>query len=393
MKIFWLLVRQEMRIIFSDKKALALLFLMPSILIIFLSLALKDVYQQKVGRDINVVILTDESLLADSVVQQFSQFNYSVTKITSHLGIADHLVKTDTDVVLEIPKDLASLIKGTGGTNKIKMFFDPSIDKAYTELIKSHFLISVQSTVIDQVNNKLTQMQKPGDDQAVQINKLAHAKNLIEEVGEKQIIPNPLQQTVPAWALFAMFFISLPMSTSFIRDRESGSLKRLLCYNIGKPTLLLGKIIPYIIINNIQFYLMLFLGLYLVPWLIQADFTLGIVSINLLVVSLVCSIASTSYGLIVSTLARSSEQASSLGALLVVIMALFGGVMIPHFVMPSFMQKLAIFSPLYWGLESYFDVFLRDSSLGQMAHRLFILMLFSLIAFLVSLQRFSWSSK
>ena len=242
--MIWLLVKQEMRIILSDKKALALLFLMPALLIVFLSLALKDIYQQKVGKNIEVVFLTEKNPLSEDIIKQFSRYKYSVSQVTEHEGLETFLKKRNVQVAIEMPENILDLIAGKNTDEKMKIFFDPSLDKAYMELIKSHFLSSIQSMIIDQVNERLKSNSEGSDDETVQVSKLASPKDLLTEVGEKEIIPNPIQQTVPAWALFAMFFIALPMSSSFIRDRETGILKRLLCYNVSKPILLIGKIIP-----------------------------------------------------------------------------------------------------------------------------------------------------
>jgi ABC-2 type transport system permease protein len=40
--------------------------------------------------------------------------------------------------------------------------------------------------------------------------------------------PTAAQQNVPAWALFGMFFIVVPLSGSLIRERQTGSLLRLM---------------------------------------------------------------------------------------------------------------------------------------------------------------------
>ena len=57
----------------------------------------------------------------------------------------------------------------------------------------------------------------------------------------------------------------------------------------------------------------------------------------------------------------------------VVILAALGGVMVPHFLMPSTLQTLAQASPLYWGHQAYLDVFLQGASVRDIALPLTIL--------------------
>jgi ABC-2 type transport system permease protein len=45
-------------------------------------------------------------------------------------------------------------------------------------------------------------------------------------------------------------------------------------------------------------------------------------------------------------------------------MAAIGGVMVPKFVMPEFMQRFAEFSPMNWGLEGLLAVLLRGSDMA-----------------------------
>ncbi len=54
------------------------------------------------------------------------------------------------------------------------------------------------------------------------------------------------------------------------------------------------------------------------------------------------------------------EQASTVGGVSNLLMGAMGGVMVPVFVMPDAMQKLAAFSPMNWGLEAFLEILLRQ---------------------------------
>jgi ABC-2 type transport system permease protein len=68
----------------------------------------------------------------------------------------------------------------------------------------------------------------------------------------------------------------------------------------------------------------------------------------------------------------------------VVILAAMGGVWIPIYVMPEFLQKISRFSPLNWGLESFNDLFLRDTSTLAILPELLKLIGFSAVTLVVS---------
>ena len=79
--------------------------------------------------------------------------------------------------------------------------------------------------------------------------------------------PTAVQQNVPAWLVFALFFVAVPFSNSFIRERQVGAQKRLRTTNIGALSQFFGKLAPYFVINQLQVVLMLAAGVYLVPLL------------------------------------------------------------------------------------------------------------------------------
>jgi ABC-2 type transport system permease protein len=58
-------------------------------------------------------------------------------------------------------------------------------------------------------------------------------------------------------------------------------------------------------------------------------------------------------------LVRSPAQAALAGPLVNLLMAAIGGIMVPTFVMPAFMQQAAGFSPMNWGLQALLAVLVR----------------------------------
>jgi ABC-2 type transport system permease protein len=74
------------------------------------------------------------------------------------------------------------------------------------------------------------------------------------------------------------------------------------------------------------------------------------------------SFCAISLALLIASVAGTTEQATTIGGVLNIIFGALGGIMVPKFVMPGFMQALAIASPMSWGLEGFLDIFLRSGS-------------------------------
>jgi len=176
-----------------------------------------------------------------------------------------------------------------------------------------------------------------------------------------------VQQNVPAWLLFATFFIAIPLSTTWVQERQQGTYARLRSMGIKPAALLLGKLLPYMAITLVQVVVMLAVGVWIVPLLGGGQLNLGHAPLALGLVSLAAGFAAVSYALLVANLVSTAEQATIFTGVANLLMAAVGGIMVPRFVMPATMQAISLHSPMAWGLEGFLDVFLRQGSLGMVA--------------------------
>lgn len=196
--------------------------------------------------------------------------------------------------------------------------------------------------------------------------------------------PTAAQQNVPAWALFGMFFIVVPLSGSLIRERQTGTLKRLMTMPVSPLSLLVGKLSAYVLVCLAQFALMLAVGCHLLPLLGTSGLVLGPQSIAILPIAVAAALAATGYGIAVGTVSRSYEQASMFGSVSVVIAAALGGIMIPVYVMPRYMQEISRISPLAWGLNAFQDVLVRGAGLGSVSREMALLLGFFIVTITVA---------
>jgi ABC-2 type transport system permease protein len=179
------------------------------------------------------------------------------------------------------------------------------------------------------------------------------------------VLPNAVQQNVPAWALFGMFFIVVPLSGALLREKQEGTLVRLRTLPVSPAVILLGKIASFTAVCLVQFTLMLAVGRYLLPLFGTPELDPGQGLVPAYVLALAAALAATGYGLLVGSAARSQEQASMFGAVSVVVAAALGGVMVPVYVMPRAMQTLSLASPLAWGINGFLEIFVRGGGMGR----------------------------
>jgi ABC-2 type transport system permease protein len=203
--------------------------------------------------------------------------------------------------------------------------------------------------------------------------------------GDKKIIPNSVQHNVPAWTLFAMFFIVIPFATAMIREREDGSQARLLTMPCSYTTILTSKILIYLTVCMMQFILIVMMGVYLFPLLGLPALSVEGRLLSLTVMATAAAFAAIGYGISVGTIARTHQQAAIFASISVVILAAIGGIWVPVFMMPPLFRHLSVVSPLNWGLNGFYDILVRNAGLSEVIHYGIWMILFSFGCLIIAL--------
>ena len=141
--------------------------------------------------------------------------------------------------------------------------------------------------------------------------------------------------------------------------------------------LIAAKLVPYFLINQLQFVGMLLLGRYLLPEIGVPALILNGSLVPYALLSAAVSAATLGYALLISVCAKSTEHAVVLGGGGIILMAAIGGIMVPAHVMPETMQQLTWISPMAWGLKAFQELLLNRSGLDGIGRYLLLLSAFS----------------
>ena len=195
-------------------------------------------------------------------------------------------------------------------------------------------------------------------------------------------LPRPVEQNVPGYALFGVFFIMQILATSLLGEKRDGTFRRLLAAPLSRAALLLGKLLPYYLVNLVQVALMFAIGV------LVFDLRLGREPLALVVLTLAAGAAATGLGLLLAALGKTTEQVSGLAALLSIVLAALGGALFPVTFMPPLMRALSQVTPHAWALAGYQDVIVRGLGLGAILTELGALLGFAALFFAGALWRF-----
>ena len=193
-----------------------------------------------------------------------------------------------------------------------------------------------------------------------------------------------VQQSVPAWLIFGMFFVVIPLAGVLIQERNDGTLPRLTTLGVSPLTILGGKLTAFMGLNWVQLLLMLLVGRWLVPLLggdaLYLDLQLG----WFLLMVFATSAAAVGLALLIGTYSRAFDQAAALGGGANVILAALAGIMVPRSLMPAAMQTVSEWSPMGWALDGMQSVFLGAPDADQVVPKVLLLLSFAGVCLLLS---------
>lgn len=176
-------------------------------------------------------------------------------------------------------------------------------------------------------------------------------------------IPNASQHNVPAWTVFAMFFIVISLGGSVVREKLNGSFVRLKTLPTNYLVALISKQLTYLFVTFVQAVVVFSIGIWLFPSMGLPKLNLPADITGVVIVTFICGWCAVSYAIMIGVFAKTQEQANGIGAVSIVLMAAVGGLLVPSFAMPESFQFVMKLSPLHWCLEAYYGLFLEGGKL------------------------------
>ncbi|WP_269222454.1 ABC transporter permease [Flavobacterium sp. IMCC34518] len=413
----WMSVYKEFLLLKRDMGGVVTLFLMPLVLIITVTLIQDSTYKK--GEEVKIPILLvdyDKGNVSKTIFDNLQKNNvFSVVTTIDKIPITEAIAKEavfkgkyqmaiiipshlSIDLQAKIDQNVQKIVSSLGFTDslttdskrklvdqkEVKLYFDPAVQLSFKngvmngidKMISQIETKSIYSTFQDQLGE--------GDGKFEQKSFITF-KEIVPKINNKDNKPNSVQHNVPAWTLFAIFFIVIPLSINIVKEKTQGTFIRLRTNPVSNMIVLGGKTVMYLIICLIQFYMMIAVAIFLFPHLglpaLNVEGNLLLMS----VVALFSGLAAIGFGILLGTIAKTQEQSAPFGATAVIILAAIGGVWVPVFAMPKIMQVIAQSSPMNWGLEAFYDVLLRNASFWDLVPELSLLFLFFIVTTTIAL--------
>ena len=371
---------KELKLLASDWGVLVTLFILPTIFLLVMSQVMAGLFSQG-NLPLVTVTNSDRGPVAARIIQLLQASDSLQLQLEPNRNLAEQQV-TERRVIaaLIFPANFSSDVFSAQASGALELLADPATPLQVLAPVQGLIQGTAERTLAEAVVLKRLQKQ-PEILRTLKLPQLQLTTSYTLGNGTPEERPNSLQQNVPAWTIFGIFFIVSTLGLSMLRERDTGTLLRLQMVPVAPAWLLIGKLLPFWLVNMLQAALMFAVGVGVL------HFDMGTHLLALLAITAATAATATSMGLMLATFFRSAEQLSSVANVSVVILAALGGILVPTFVMPLPLRLVATLIPQNWALVGYQNVLLRNQDIGGILPQIGMLLFFTCCFFLIALSR------
>lgn len=172
--------------------------------------------------------------------------------------------------------------------------------------------------------------------------------------------------------VFVFFFVFLIAGVSFLRERTTGTLERLLSTPLKRWEIVTGYVCGFGIFTVFQALLISWFSIQVLGILMTGSF--GYV----LLMTLLLSMSALTLGTLLSAFAANELQMIQFIPLVIVPQIFLSG-LFPLDTLPLWLQRLGLATPIYYGAQALMDIMLRGKGWSDIALDVFVLAGFSLL--------------
>ncbi|MDP1861680.1 MAG: ABC transporter permease, partial [Gemmatimonadaceae bacterium] len=378
-----------MLLVLRDRGGVAILLVMPTAMVLITTLVQEDALRAVRGGRTTVLVavtagdgfgaavatgldgsgaftvvreLRGRAVTAATIREELLAGNYTMGIVVPP-GVAERVgAGADRLLARMMPAGMGPAVSVAEPLGEIAVYFDPAVRAPFRRAVITALERLSQGVEVKVMMGKIQGFMsgvtgKPSGKSSWEAEPHITVRELFTGQGGADVMPSSVQQNVPAWTLFAMFMISLPLSGGIIRERDGGTLVRLRTLPVAATTILAAKVLVYMGVCLLQFGFLMLIGAQLLPRLGTASLEVGTQYAAIGAAALAAAFAATGFGIMMGAINRTTEQSSVFCATAVVIAAALGGIMVPSFLMPAKMQLIGHLSPLQWGLSAFVDLF------------------------------------
>ncbi|WP_456272992.1 ABC transporter permease [Bacillus sp. AK031] len=176
---------------------------------------------------------------------------------------------------------------------------------------------------------------------------------------------------------FIFFFVFLISGVSFLRERTSGTLERLLASPLKTWEMVISYVLGFGIFAVLQAAFISWYAIYVLDMLMMGSF------INVLIIIASLSLSALTLGILLSAFAQNELQMMQFIPIIVIPQIFFSGLFNLDTI-TEWLSWIGLVTPLYYAADALRDVMIRGASIGDLTGDLLFLLGFSLLFILLN---------
>jgi ABC-2 type transport system permease protein len=413
----WATILKDIRILTRDKVGLTLMFVMPIVLAVVITAIQNSTFELVNDNKVPLLLCNKDNGEASAqlikAIEKIGMFEVKqVTGEENEKQITDRMHAKDALVAIIIPKDFSAKItakakdisgkalnsfgvqadtikQNTDSVSPITLFYHPVLQQSFRSSVQGALRSALQlvenKQILKSLYFSLNEKELPEALEKDIVNNQTGINEIPISRDGSRNIPNATQHNIPAWTIFAMFFVVISLGSSVVREKLNGSFVRLKTMPTNYLVALFSKQITYLVVTLVQAAVIFSIGAWLFPLMGLPKLNLPADVYGLLAVTVICGWCAVSYAICIGVFAETQEQANGFGAVSIVLLAAVGGILVPSFAMPAAFRDIMKISPLHWCLEAYYGLFLEGGKLKDVVLNILPLLVITLVIQFITL--------
>ena len=198
--------------------------------------------------------------------------------------------------------------------------------------------------------------------------------------GRDDALPTGFNYTAPANLVLFVFITSLAGAAGLIEARRLGVIRRMLATPTTTSTILFGEALSRFAVALLQGMI-----IFVVGWLVFGVDWGDPPAALLLVVTF--ALVGTGVGMLLGSVLRNAEQATSIGPPVGIALGMLGGCMWPLAIVPEPMRVVGHLFPQAWAMDAFIALIARNTGLGGITRELAVLAAFAAVLLSLAIWR------
>ena len=420
------MVRKDLRLFFSDRRAVIMSFIVPIAIASFFGSIFSGGGSSEAAKIPVAIVDDDHSPVSVGIVSRAqADATFEVTTPDAD-GARESVRRGRVTVGVLIPAgfgEAASLAFFTGAARpELSLWYDPShaMEMALVRgVLTQHIMEAVSAEVFGGesgrklVDDTLAQLDRPGtiglDDErrrrlrdlltsaqqlygpsssgapsggrGISMPYTVHAEALTS--GENRTY-NGYAHSFAGMGVQFLFFAMIDLGVGILLERERGLWKRLRSAPISRRLLLAGKSVSGTLIALMS--LLVSFAFAMIVFKVRIDGSVP----GFLLVAVSSALMACTFGLLIAAIGRTPGAARGMASLAVLMMVMLGGAWVPTFIFPAWLQRLTVIVPARWAVDGLDAMTWRGLPFTEALAPTVVLLGFATLFAALTLARFRW---